>query len=84
MSETIKRGIPDFLISLIFPNFPKKHILSDCYLWDKSTYLTDIVIRVRPVYDVCVYYRNDVVKGNGMLHNLVSSIFGFDADRIVV
>ena len=84
MRETIKRGIPDTFISLIFPNFLKTHNLSDCYLGNKSAYLTDVVVRVRPVYDISVYDRNDVIKGNGMIYNLISSIIGSDNHREVV
>lgn len=44
-----KRGIPDIFISLIFPKFLKTHNLSDRNFRDKSAYLTDVIIRVRPV-----------------------------------
>ncbi len=44
-----KRGIPDFFISLIFPKFLKTHNLSDRNFRDKAAYLTDVIIRFRPV-----------------------------------
>ena len=43
-----------------------------------------MVVRGSPIFDISVYYGNQVVKGNGMIHNLVSAIIGSDNHREVV
>ena len=43
-----------------------------------------MIVRGSPIFDISVYYGNQVVKGNGMIHNLISSIIGSDNHREVV
>ena len=43
-----------------------------------------MIVRVCPIFDISVCYGNQVVKGNGMIHNLVSAIIGSDYNRKVV
>ena len=55
-----------------------------CHFWSKLADFTDVFIRGCSVFDISIYHRNDVVNGNGMIHNLVSSIIGSDGYREVV